>query len=122
MSPRSLLFLEGGAGLIVSLLAYHRQRGSWLLFAILFLTPDLSMLGYLGGVRLGAATYNAIHTYVGPLLFIGYFILTGHTQLVPITLIWIAHISFDRMLGYGLKYPTRFQDTHLAANRHEVGN
>jgi Domain of unknown function (DUF4260) len=80
------------------------------------------MLGYLGSVRLGAATYNAIHTYLGPLILVGYSILTGDTQLLPITLIWIAHISFDRMLGYGLKYPTRFQDTHLAAKRHEVGN
>jgi Domain of unknown function (DUF4260) len=118
MSPRSLLLLEGVAGLIVSLLAYHRQHGSWLLFAILFLAPDLSMLGFLGGARLGAATYNAIHTYLGPLILVGYSILTGDTRLLPITLIWTAHISFDRMLGYGLKYPTRFQDTHLAVERH----
>jgi hypothetical protein len=32
-------------------------------------------------------------------------------------LIWTAHIGFDRMLGYGLKYPTRFKDTHLNPNR-----
>jgi hypothetical protein len=26
--------------------------------------------------------------------------------------VWIAHIGFDRLLGYGLKYDTAFKDTH----------
>ena len=30
-----------------------------------------------------------------------------------IALIWAAHIGVDRVLGYGLKYPTAFRDTHL---------
>ena len=30
-----------------------------------------------------------------------------------IALIWLAHIGVDRLLGYGLKYPTGFKDTHL---------
>ena len=25
----------------------------------------------------------------------------------------VAHTGGDRLLGYGLKYPTSFQDTHL---------
>ena len=33
--------------------------------------------------------------------------------LVQIALIWITHIGVDRALGYGLKYPTAFKDTHL---------
>jgi hypothetical protein len=32
---------------------------------------------------------------------------------VQIALIWLAHLGLDRMLGYGLKYPTEFNDTHL---------
>jgi hypothetical protein len=28
-------------------------------------------------------------------------------------LIDLAHVGFDRMLGYGLKYGTGFGDTHL---------
>ncbi len=32
---------------------------------------------------------------------------------VSLALVWFAHIGFDRMVGYGLKYPTDFFDTHL---------
>jgi hypothetical protein len=34
-------------------------------------------------------------------------------MLLTYALIWTAHIGVDRLLGFGLKYPTRFQDTHL---------
>jgi hypothetical protein len=33
--------------------------------------------------------------------------------MVAVALIWFAHISMDRTVGYGLKYPTSFKDTHL---------
>ena len=49
-----LLRLEGLAVLVVALLTYAHTSGRWGLFAILFPTPDLSMLGYLFGPRLGA--------------------------------------------------------------------
>jgi Domain of unknown function (DUF4260) len=120
MSPKPLLHLEGAAVLITSIFAYHRENGSWLLFAILFLAPDLSMAGYFAGPRLGAFTYNAIHTYLGPFVLAGYSILTGHQEPLWVATIWIAHIGFDRMLGFGLKYPTNFKDTHLAPGRHTV--
>jgi hypothetical protein len=68
MNPRPLLRLEGAAVLVVSLLFYHWSHGSWLQFALLFLLPNLSMLGYAANVRVGAITYNAVHTYVGPLV------------------------------------------------------
>ncbi len=32
------------------------------LFVVLILAPDLSMLGYLAGSRVGAAVYNVVHT------------------------------------------------------------
>jgi len=83
------------------------------MFAALFLAPDLSMLGYLFGIRVGARTYNLVHTYLGPLAlgFAGYFSPTP--LLFALCLIWTAHIGFDRFLGYGLKYETGFKDTHL---------
>ena len=118
MNPRSLLRLEGAAVLIVSLFSYHWSRGSWLQFALLFLVPDLSMLGYLANVRAGAVMYNAVHTYVGPLVLAGYSFRSGHPEIFSLSLIWIAHLGLDRMLGFGLKYPTRFNDTHLNPNRH----
>jgi hypothetical protein len=111
--PSTLLRVEETALLIATLFAYQHLHYSWLLFALLFLTPDLSMLGYLANVRLGAAIYNLAHTLTLPLalLFISYL---QHWHLAPaIALIWTAHIAFDRLLGYGLKYPTHFKDTHL---------
>ena len=116
MTPRPLLHLEGATVLLVSLLAYHWSNGSWLQFALLFLLPDMSMLGYLANPRIGSITYNAVHTYVGPVAMASYF--CAHHALFSLSLIWIAHIGFDRMLGYGLKYPTRFKDTHLNPARH----
>jgi hypothetical protein len=111
--PYLLLRLEEFALLLLTLFAYQHLHYSWLLFAILFLTPDLFMLGYLANVRLGAAIYNLAHTLTVPLtlLFISYL---QHWHLTSaIALIWTAHIAFDRLLGYGLKYPTCFKDTHL---------
>ena len=32
---------------------------------------------------------------------------------VQLALIWLGHIGMDHALGYGLKYPTAFGDTHL---------
>lgn len=111
--PAILLHLEEAALLTITLFAYHHLHYSWLLFAILFLAPDLFMLGYLLNPRLGAATYNLVHTLALPfaLLLIGYLL---HWPLAPaLALIWIAHIALDRLLGFGLKYPTFFKDTHL---------
>jgi hypothetical protein len=118
MTPRPLLHLEGAAVLLASLFAYHSNHGSWLTFALLFLVPDVSMLGYAVNTRVGAIAYNAVHSYVAPLILAVSAFGTNHAELVSLSLIWIAHIGFDRMLGYGLKYPTRFKDTHLNPDRH----
>jgi uncharacterized protein DUF4260 len=109
--------------LCVSLLSYHWIQGSWLQFALLFLAPDLSMLGYAANVRVGAVAYNAVHSYVVPLALAGFSLGASHSATLALSVIWIAHIGMDRMLGYGLKYPTCFKDTHLNPDRHtlEVG-
>jgi len=111
--PGLILHAEGGAIFCASLLLYGEVRASWILFVALVLVPDLSMLGYLSGARLGAALYNVVHTLVAPLLLIGPSVAFKQSWLVPYGLIWTAHIGIDRLLGYGLKYPTRFRDTHL---------
>ena len=122
MNPRLLLHLEGAAVIISTLFAYHWSHGSWLLFTLLFLVPDLSMIGYAINARAGAITYNALHTYVGPLMLGGYSLGAGQHFPLLLALVWIAHIGFDRMFGFGLKYPTRFKDTHLDPKRHTVGS
>jgi hypothetical protein len=99
--------------LLLTLFAYQHLHSSWLLFAILFLTPDLFMLGYLLNTRTGAATYNLAHTLTLPFaLLLASYMQHWHLAL-ELALIWTAHIAFDRLLGYGLKYPTFFKDTHL---------
>ncbi len=111
--PRLLLRLEGAAFLIAGTALYTQWSQGWLFFTLLFLAPDLSMLGYLAGPRTGAYLYNAAHTYVLPLAIGGAAAVSGWTACLAGAFVWVAHIGFDRMLGYGLKYPSAFQDTHL---------
>ena len=112
-TPRLLLRAEGFAIFCVALALYHGLGAPWWLFVVLFLAPDLSFLGYLAGPRLGAACYNAAHVTLAPAVLGGAAALSGWMPGVWLGLIWAAHIGFDRALGYGLKYPTAFGDTHL---------
>lgn len=111
--PLTLLRIEGGLALAAAVLAYGALGGAWGLFALLFLLPDLSMAGYLLGRRLGALSYNAGHTYIAPALAGAVLYLADGPHVARLALIWAAHIGFDRLLGYGLKYPTGFGRTHL---------
>ncbi len=113
-SVRFLLRLEGLAVAAVSAVLYARVGASWWLFAILWLAPDLSMLGYATGRPCwGARIYNAFHTYVTPgVLALAGLLLQAHFALA-IALIWINHIGIDRLLGFGLKYAEGFGFTHL---------
>jgi hypothetical protein len=111
--PSLLLKIEEAAALLASLFLYNHLHASWLLFAILFLTPDLFMLGYVINPRIGSATYNLAHTITFPVTLALIAYTMHHEPLTAIALIWIAHIAFDRLLGYGFKYPTHFKDTHL---------
>lgn len=112
-SMRVWLRLESLVALVLAVSLYRQQHASWLLLAILFLAPDLSMLGYLAGARIGAAAYNTVHSYILPLALTLFAILGGYRAALPYALIWIAHIGLDRALGYGLKYPSAFGHTHL---------
>jgi hypothetical protein len=111
--PKSLLHLEGLAFLVAACLLYGRTGESWGKFALLFLAPDLLMVGYVFGRKFGAQVYNAGHTYTTPILLWVIARLAHHPLVLPFCLIWVAHIGFDRLLGFGLKYDTAFKDTHL---------
>ena len=113
---RALLRLEGAALFAAAVFLYVRSDPAWQPFAILFLAPDLAFVFYLAGARVGAIAYNLTHSTIGPILF------ALLAQLVPViaarapvslAFIWLAHIGFDRALGYGLKYASGFGDTHL---------
>jgi hypothetical protein len=108
---RSILRLEGLAALVAGIAAYAALGGSWWLFALLFLLPDLGMIGYLRGPKAGAFTYNLTHTHAGPMVLAA-LAWAAAPSLLPVAAIWFAHIGFDRALGYGLKLET-FGRTHL---------
>ena len=111
--PPWLLRLEGLAVLGGSLGLYVDADFGWILFLALILVPDLSMLGYLGGVDLGTVCYDIVHTYVLPIVLAVAGVLAGADTATQVALIWLAHIGVDRFLGYGLKYPSGFKETHL---------
>jgi hypothetical protein len=83
------------------------------LFIVLLLAPDLGMLGYLGGPRLGVLTYNLLH-YRGlavAVYFLGFYLEVPF--LIWSGVVMFLHSTLDRVFGYGLKYPDSFQNTHL---------
>jgi hypothetical protein len=111
--PGVLLRLEGGALLAAATVFYFSSGGHWLLFLALFLAPDLALVGYLRGPRVGSLTYNLVHTTIVPLLLLVGALLAGLTPGLLAAAIWLAHIGLDRLVGYGLKYPTSAKETHL---------
>lgn len=113
ITPAGTLRLEGAALAVVAVLLYARADASWWLFSSLLLLPDLGMLGFVRGPRVGAFTYNLTHTLAVPLTLAAVAVVADHTGLLHVALIWVAHIGADRAMGYGLKYPTHFRDTHL---------
>ena len=84
----------------------------WWYPALLF-TPDLSMLGYLGGPQLGAITYNFIHHKALGISILILGIILANPTLQLAGLILFGHSCMDRVLGYGLKHSDSFQHTHL---------
>jgi len=111
--PGVLLRIEGAAMFACSLFLYHFLGASWSVLLALFLWPDLFMLGYLANAKLGARLYNLVHADALPLALAGASLGVRQSGLLAFALIWLAHIGGDRALGYGLKYPTFFKDTHL---------
>lgn len=114
MNPKTILRIEGLAAFGAATAAYFTLDAPVWLFVVLALAPDISMLGYLGGARVGSHAYNAFHTYTVPVVLAVAAIWLGITAMLWVALVWIAHIGIDRAIGYGLKYDTGFKVTHLS--------
>ena len=85
----------------------------WWFFALL-LTPDIGMLGYLGGNKLGAITYNICHHRgLAVLLYILGKSILNVPALELVGIVLFSHAAMDRIFGYGLKYDKGFKYTHL---------
>jgi hypothetical protein len=110
---RILLRLEGLTLFAGMVLLYWIWGGSWWVFVIMFLAPDLSFIAYLADPKTGAIVYNAAHSYMAPVSLLTAGFAAGEPLVLSIAMIWLAHIGIDRALGYGLKYQTGFGFTHL---------
>jgi hypothetical protein len=143
LAPRRLLRLEGLALFAASIAGYFALGGSAGWFFGLFFLPDVGLLPYLASHRIkersqvtadrhlrpfadvgmpsrsgathviGAFTYNLTHTTALALALGALGFALGSSPAMLGALIWLAHIGFDRALGYGLKHPDSFKDTHI---------
>ena len=112
--PHLLLRLEGLAVAVGAVVLYYHEHFGWILFVALILAPDLSFAAYVFGPSVGAIAYDAVHTEIFPVALGTVGVVADSSAATKIALIWLAHIGADRLLGYGLKYPTAFKDTHLS--------
>lgn len=117
MKYQLLLEEIGLLGLAIYGLYAQPLEFAWWAWALLFLLPDVGMLGYLVNTEVGAVTYNLVHhrLMAVALLALGYYLQQPYFILAG----WIVlgHASMDRTLGYGLKFPDSFKHTHLGGCR-----
>ena len=112
--PLRFLRAEGAVLLAAALLAYGTGLDQpWWLVPLLLFVPDAGMAGYARSRRAGAVLYDLAHSYPAPAAVGLLATLAGAPLGQGVALIWFAHIGLDRLLGYGLKYETGFEDTHL---------
>ncbi|UOQ71573.1 DUF4260 domain-containing protein [Hymenobacter cellulosilyticus] len=108
-----LLKIEELAQVLLALFVFTYLPYAWWVLPATFLLPDLSMLGYVAGPRVGAVCYNLAH-HKALALAVG---VTGWVLGLPLLVlagtVLLGHSAFDRLLGYGLKHTTGFHDTHL---------
>ena len=110
---KNVIKLEEMVMLGLSIVALNYLQVEWWYYLILFLGPDISMLGYLIGHRMGAFCYNCFHHKGIALILLLLGISYDDWPLQVTGIILFGHSSMDRMFGYGLKYSKGFKFTHL---------
>ncbi|MAW80579.1 MAG: hypothetical protein CMI63_10095 [Parvularcula sp.] len=115
---KTTLKLEEVMMFVLGIYLFGTLDYAWWWFLVLILTPDIGMVGYLFGNKIGALSYNLFHHKgVAILIYLaGAYFSIPLCQLIGIIL--FSHSSMDRILGYGLKYDKGFKFTHLG----EIGN
>ncbi len=114
MSPQKImLHLEALAVFIATIAIYFNQGFGTLTFVVLLLAPDLAFVVYAMDKKAGIHAYNLAHFVAFPAALIGISIIGDWSTGVQFGLIWLAHITMDRSIGYGLKYTDDASHTHL---------
>lgn len=108
-----ILKLEGLAIFISSVYFFHLSDGTWMWFVVLFLAPDLSMIGYLKNKRVGAILYNLAHNFFTAFIMIAFALTINNEVILHLGIILLAHVGIDRFFGYGLKDQEDFKKTHM---------
>jgi hypothetical protein len=110
---RPWLRAEGAATFAAGLAGFLFLGLPWWAFLLLLIVPDVSMVGYLRGPRVGAILYNVVHDLATGVAVAGLGLALGNVPLAAAGTILVAHSGMDRMAGYGLKFPDAFRNTHL---------
>ncbi|WP_430895329.1 MULTISPECIES: DUF4260 domain-containing protein [unclassified Paraflavitalea] len=111
---RNLLKLEqGGLIFLFSYVYFTMFPGEWKFYLALFFVPDLSFAAYALSKKTGAIVYNILHHqgFLAVLAFGGYYY--SNEWILKLALVFLSHSTFDRFMGYGLKYYDAFEHTHL---------
>nr|WP_294925420.1 DUF4260 domain-containing protein [uncultured Flavobacterium sp.] len=110
---KTIIKLEELGLFILGIYLFSLLNFEWWWFLVLILAPDLAMLGYIFGNKNGAFFYNIFHHRgIAILVYIlGCYLKMELLQLIGIVL--FSHSSMDRMFGYGLKFESGFNYTHL---------
>jgi len=111
--PIALRRIEALAVFTLGLIAYYYSGFSWLTFALLFFLPDAGVIGYFKSHKLGSSLYNLTHWLLWPLVLGAYGFFTDGNTAKMVAIIWITHICFDRMLGWGFKTGGSFYQTAM---------
>lgn len=110
---KTTLKIEELAQFILGIVLFSMLLYEWWLFPVLLFLPDISMLGYLVNPKVGAICYNVLH-HKAVAIAVGLLgMYTIDMSIMLIGIILFSHASFDRIFGYGLKYPNSFKETHL---------
>ena len=110
---KNIIKVEELAMFLISIYFFNLLEYKWWIFPALILLPDVSFIGYAFNAKAGAVVYNFIHHKAVAILigFLGLILDNSILQLAGVIL--FAHSSMDRLFGYGLKYFSGFNDTHL---------
>ncbi len=115
---KTTLKIEELAQFLFGIFLFAQLNYAWWWFPVLLFLPDIGMLGYIFNTKVGAITYNIFHHKAIAIAIglLGFYL--ANPLLILIGVILFSHASFDRIFGYGLKYPDSFKNTHLG----KIGN
>jgi hypothetical protein len=110
---KNIIRLEEAAMFALCLFGLFYLDAEWWYYPLLFLGPDISLVGYIAGNVAGALAYNLFHHKGVAIVIFVTGLYMGNYMFEVAGIILFGHSSMDRMFGYGLKLDRGFKYTHL---------